>query len=242
MSAGGLLLGFDDRHVRSWAAARPLFDRYDARVSLFISHPDLLDDDEHALLRALAADGHTIGAHGLRHRRAPATIDAQGGDGYLAAEVTPCLDALTDIGVTVRSWAYPNNDRNDHTDAVLLERFDRLRAGAPRRDPDTGEIVTDPSIVIDAAEVTATRVLRGRGCDTARGTEPHPADAAALHQLLAHAAESSGFLTLYGHDIADSGSANHTPPARLEEILRTATDLGLPALGLDDLPRPTHVT
>lgn len=238
MTHGGLLLGFDDRHVRSWAAARSLFDRHGARVTFFVSHPDLLDAEEHRLLRALAADGHSIGAHGLRHLRAPDVVARLGAEAYLSTEVQPCVDALTAIGITARTFAYPFNDRDDATDAVLTDHFDRLRAGAPRRDRETGEIVTDPSIVVPAAEIATTRVLRGRGIDTGRGDEPHAADAATLADLIAYAAGTPGFLTAYGHDIAAAGSANHTPPSRLEEILRTATDLGVPVLGLDDLPSP----
>lgn len=237
MTSGGLLLGFDDGHVRAWARQRPVFDRFGARVTFFVSAPDQLDPGERRLLRALAADGHSIGAHGLRHLKAPEAFAADGPEAYVAREITPCVDALVEFGLAPRSFAYPNSRRDAGTDALLTPLFTRLRGGAiPRRSP-VDDVVD--GLLVPGSEIAERRVIIGRGVDTGRGTMPHPHDHHVVDDLLARAATASAYLSLYAHDVAPASPANHVHPLRLEHLLRTAGDLGLPMIGFDDLPLPS---
>jgi peptidoglycan/xylan/chitin deacetylase (PgdA/CDA1 family) len=130
---GTVLLTFDDRHLASWSAVAPLLAAQEARVTFFVREPDLLDATERRLLRGLADDGHTVGAHGLRHRDAVARTDALGAAGYLAEDVEPCVTELAAIlGSLPRSFAYPMNRRDERTDRALLGVFSLLRAGVRR--------------------------------------------------------------------------------------------------------------
>lgn len=233
---GHLAITFDDRHIDSWIAARPLFDAADARVSFFIVEADLLDDAERSGIRTLLADGHSVGAHGARHRNADEAIAQDGAAAYLATEIDPSVESLRALGASVRTFAYPNSRRDDESDAVLLARFTHLRGGGPRTD--------DPASAAQAITPAASpvRVHPSRGIDTGRGAQQHPADTAVLSAMLRQLADDGGTLVLYAHDIAASSAANHLHPDRLRQVLTEATRLGLHLVGMDDLPTPGKIT
>ncbi|MFJ4461118.1 polysaccharide deacetylase family protein [Streptomyces sp. NPDC088928] len=229
-----LLLTFDDRHVRAWAAAAPLFTSYGARVTFFVCEPDRLDRDEVRLLRRLADDGHTIGCHGLRHERAPEFVAAYGAGAYLDREVVPALDGLRRLGFPARAFAYPCSARDENTDRLLLTLFERLRGGVPvgRR--------ADPSLAaelhVPARELADRRVLLGCSVDSGRGTLAYGDDLGGVEAALRRTAEHGGVTTLYAHCVADAHEANHVTPARLEKLLAAADGMSLPCVGFDELP------
>ncbi|MFJ1891513.1 polysaccharide deacetylase family protein [Streptomyces sp. NPDC088170] len=229
-----LLLTFDDRHVRAWAAAAPLFMSYGARVTFFVCEPDRLDRDEVRLLRRLADDGHTIGCHGLRHERAPEFVAAHGAGAYLDREVVPALDGLRRLGFPARAFAYPCSARDENTDRLLLTLFERLRGGVPvgRR--------ADPSLAaelhVPARELADRRVLLGCSVDSGRGTLAYGDDLGGVEAALRRTAEHGGVTTLYAHCVADAHEANHVTPARLEKLLAAADGMSLPCVGFDELP------
>ncbi|MEU2837374.1 polysaccharide deacetylase family protein [Streptomyces sp. NPDC007076] len=229
-----LLLTFDDRHVRAWAAAAPLFTSYGARVTFFVCEPDRLDRDEVRLLRRLADDGHTIGCHGLRHEQAPEFVAAHGAGAYLDREVVPALDGLRRLGFPARAFAYPCSARDENTDRLLLTLFERLRGGVPvgRR--------ADPSLAaelhVPARELADRRVLLGCSVDSGRGTLAYGDDLGGVEAALRRTAEHGGVTTLYAHCVADAHEANHVTPARLEKLLAAADGMSLPCVGFDELP------
>ncbi|REJ08724.1 hypothetical protein DY023_00340 [Microbacterium bovistercoris] len=228
--SGRLLLTFDDRHVASWVAARPLFDRVGATVTFFVVEADLLDAGEQRGIRTLLADGHSVGSHGLRHLDADAAIADLGTEEYLRAEITPSVEALSALGARGRSFAYPNSRRDDVSDAVLGQLFDWMRAGSAR----TGDMDVAARTIMSRP----TPVLPSRGMDTGRGEQAHLADTDVLSSLLRATAEQDATLVLYAHDIAARSQANHIHPDRLAAVLAEADDLGLQMHGLDRLPLP----
>ncbi|SCF57370.1 polysaccharide deacetylase family protein [Streptomyces sp. Ncost-T10-10d] len=229
-----LLLTFDDRHVREWAAAAPLFTSYGARVTFFICEPDRLDRDDVRLLRRLADDGHTIGCHGLRHERAPEFIAAHGPGAYLDQEVMPALEELRRLGFPARSFAYPCSARDESTDRLLLALFERLRGGvsADRR--------ADPSLAaelhVPAGAIATRRVLPGCSVDSGRGAVAYGDDLTGVEAALRRTADDGGVTTLYAHCIADAHASNHVAPARLEKLLALADGMSLPCVGFNELP------
>lgn len=228
----GIVLTFDDRHIGSWTAARPIFDRHDARATFYVIETDLFEPAERAGLRALAADGHSVGAHGLRHRDAPAYIAEHGAEAYVADEITPCVAGLEAAGLSPRGFAYPVSRRDEASDTVLLHHFDRLRGGGPRTlDPSEAR-----SAVVPADRIAETRVLPGRGVDAGRGTTLHRDSETVLNGLIDVVADEGGYLVLYAHDIADASEAHHLPPAKLERLLARGRERGVPFVGVDELP------
>ncbi|MGW0962760.1 polysaccharide deacetylase family protein [Streptomyces gelaticus] len=228
-----LLLTFDDRHVREWAAAAPLFTSYGARVTFFVCEPDRLDRDEVRLLRRLADDGHTIGCHGLRHERATDFVAAHGAGAYLDREVVPALDGLRRHGFASRSFAYPCSARDEGTDRLLLTLFDRLRGGVPadrRADP-----ALAAELHVPACDISSRRVLLGCSVDSGRGTVAYGDDLTGVEAALRRTDEHGGATTLYAHCVADAHEANHVTPARLEKLLALADGMSLPCVGFDEL-------
>ncbi|MER5985090.1 polysaccharide deacetylase family protein [Streptomyces sp. NPDC001787] len=229
-----LLLTFDDRHLREWAAAAPLLRRYGSRVTFFVCEPDRLDREDRRLLHRLADDGHTIGCHGLRHERAPDFIAAHGPAAYLRQEVLPALEELRRLGFAARTFAYPCSARDDTTDRLLLGLFERLRGGVPadrRADPSLAD-----ELHVPAAEVAGRRVLPGCSVDSGRGPLVYGGDLSGVEAAVRRSAEDGGVSTLYAHCVADAHEANHVTPARLERLLALADELSLPCAGFDELP------
>ncbi len=127
-AAAGLAFSFDDRDLVGWHALRPLFERYGARVTFFISAFSTLLEDELRMLRDLAADGHAIEYHSTHHLNAEEVSAAKGVDGYVAEDILPDLQRMREAGFDPTSFAYPFGARTSATDAALLQHFRLLRA------------------------------------------------------------------------------------------------------------------
>ncbi|GAA3108079.1 peptidoglycan/xylan/chitin deacetylase (PgdA/CDA1 family) [Kribbella aluminosa] len=231
---GALLLTFDDFFVPEWSAARDLLRLYDAHVTFFVSELDRLSDEDWPRLRELAADGHTVGAHGWRHLNAAVRVAEIGGDAFLREEIDPCVAGLRAEGLDPRCFAYPVSVRSDATDAVLTEVFGRLRGGCAV--PEGMEPAQVDAIFTSVADLPGRRVLLGAGADNGRNFQPRGLTDVALAGALHRAAERNEALTLYAHAIADTHEANYITPARLTRLLDLAAELGLPCLAFDDLP------
>ncbi|MFI6533597.1 polysaccharide deacetylase family protein [Nonomuraea sp. NPDC050547] len=232
--SGILLLTFDDFFVPEWRAAREVFRAHGARVTFFVSEPWQVRS--WAGLRDLAADGHSVGAHGFRHLRADERVAEAGGAAYLREEIEPCLAALAAEGLRARSFAYPNSARSPASDTVLTTVFDRLRGG--RGVPDGAEPADVGDFFVPVAELPRRRVLIGAGADNGRMFRPRGLTDAALLGALRRAADREEALTLYAHAIAPAHEANYLAPDRLDRLLAEAARLGLRCLGFDDLPAP----
>ncbi|HET9627550.1 MAG TPA: polysaccharide deacetylase family protein [Kofleriaceae bacterium] len=126
----GIALSFDDTFVDAWAELRPLFARYGARVTFFISHYTALGDRAHAELHALAGDGHDIEAHTVLHLRAPDYVEQRGLNAYLHDEVDPSIQVLRDDGFAVHAFAYPFGARTSEIDDAIAKRVPVIRSVA----------------------------------------------------------------------------------------------------------------
>ena len=124
----GLGLCFDDAGVDQWAAARPLFDRYGAKVTFFVTRFDRLSQAQHDELHALADDGHDIEAHGLRHLVAPDYVNEFGLQAYLDDEALPSIELLRQDGFDPVAYAYPFGARTGELDRALLDHVQLVRS------------------------------------------------------------------------------------------------------------------
>ncbi len=116
---GGIALSFDDRFINEWHQLRPLFRKYNARVTFYITG-DTLTAAQIAQLRELASEGHEIGFHGTLHSSAPLLVDAYGVAGYLEKEIKPGLAFLHRHGFRPTSYAHPGGSRTAKSDSALL--------------------------------------------------------------------------------------------------------------------------
>ena len=216
---GALCLTFDDRNFDAWEANLPLFRKYGAHATFFACGP--IDARAEACLRRLAADGHSIGLHGFRHKKVTAHMQELGEEGYLKDEILPQLSVCRAKGLPVNSFAYPYSARNARTDALLLKHFRRLRGGGKGSGP------------VPLAEALGKQVFIGLCATSPRDT---PAQIAAMLPALA---ASNAVLVAYAHDIEAEGQA-HDPHnltvTDLEMLLAAAQRAGVALLGFDDLP------
>jgi peptidoglycan/xylan/chitin deacetylase (PgdA/CDA1 family) len=125
---GSLALSFDDHDLAGWTTLRPIFDRYGAKVTFFVSGYTTLDDTQKAQLRALADDGHDIEYHSTHHYFADEYTAEHGIDAYIDDDIMPGLEAMRADGWDPHVFAYPHGARTAETDDALRPLFDHLRA------------------------------------------------------------------------------------------------------------------
>jgi hypothetical protein len=126
----GIALSFDDASIVEWTALRPMFQRYGARVTFFITRYARQDAARKEMIRGLAADGHDIAAHSVDHLRAPSYVEEHGLTAYMRNEALPSIYLLRDDGYNVTSFAYPFGARTNELDDELLEYVPVLRSVA----------------------------------------------------------------------------------------------------------------
>ena len=139
-AGGGLALSFDDLYVTTWLSGRDLFQRYNARLTFFISSWFQMTAADRAGVHTLAGDGHDIEAHSVKHLRGPVYVEERGLAAYVDDEVQPSIDVLRDDGFDVSVFAYPYGARTGETDRALLDRVQLLRSvtytwDSPATDP-----------------------------------------------------------------------------------------------------------
>ena len=138
-AVAGLALSFDDTAIDAWYSLRPLFQRYGARVTFFVSRYAFVGPDQHDELHQLADDGHAIEAHSVLHLRAPDYVEQHGLNAYVREEVDPSIAILRGEGFDVQAFAYPFGARTGELDAAIAKRVPVLRSVAF-----TYEMIGDP--------------------------------------------------------------------------------------------------
>jgi len=116
----GVILSFDDAFVADWLAAMPLFERYKAHVTFFISHFERLTPEQIDGLHRIERAGHAIECHGLRHERAATYCREHSLEQWLECEVQPAVAWMRQEGFEPTAFAYPCSENDDQTDRALL--------------------------------------------------------------------------------------------------------------------------
>lgn len=161
----GILLAFDDASTGSWEAALDLFDKYDVKVTFFVSTPEVLDFFDKALER-----GHEIGFHTRLHTNLVQNPD------LLYSEAIEPLELFREAGYDITSFAYPYGAYEDWMNVELLKYYDTVRGayyyrGAYKEDLKKGFI---ESYSIDNLHFTSDEEFHARvvemldglcGCD-----------------------------------------------------------------------------
>ena len=235
-SRGALCLTFDDRHFANWQRARAVFKKHGAHATFFVY--GAIDASAAAAMRALRADGHSLGLHGFTHARAAGLLEKLGVEGYRAAEIAPQLDAAHAQGLAIRNWGYPMSQRNAATDAVLGRDFARMRTGCCWR---KGKLADDPMKAHDELFVPMLEAPRR----TLFFGTPVPSCAAGWLEdvtgALERARDRDEVLVLYAHDItADDAKKDphNITRGQLDAILSRAAELNIPVIGFDELASP----
>ena len=124
----GIAISFDDHFLNEWYALRPLFQKYNAKVTFFIICGDSLTRDEVLKLKQLQKDGHEIGFHGTVHGKSTELIEAFGPSKYAEIELVKGLSHMSHAGFHPTSYAHPGGNHNEQVDSVLFANgFEVLR-------------------------------------------------------------------------------------------------------------------
>ena len=130
VSGAGIALSFDDAFTDAWTDIRPMLMQYGVRATFFVSRYDFMADYQHDQLHQLAADGHDIAAHSVRHLNAPDYVETHGLAAYIDDEALPSIEVLQNAGFDVTSYAYPFGARTGELDDALLEHVSIVRSVA----------------------------------------------------------------------------------------------------------------
>ena len=235
---GVLMLCFDDRNFADWERAIPLFAKYGAHATFFVNG-EFTPDAVRAAKKLLEA-GHSIGLHGLNHANVPDLITEKGAAAYFAAEIDKPKRQCDVSYIPVRSFAYPNNSRNDESDKVLEQRFLRLRAGIPGVRPydpkgeKRGELkplVSDERLFFPVAELPKRRVLGGVILGEAYATDIEDVVA-----CVKRAGERKEALLFTSHGIHPDAKHIDMKTEWLEKILAAAKEADVSVLAFDEIP------
>lgn len=123
----GIALSFDDRFIHEWYQLRPLFKKYNARVTFYITQFDSLSKEEIGMLRTLQRDGHEIGCHGAIHTNSIGYVWHNSMAEYLKDEIDASVIPMQQNGFRPTSFAHPGGAQIWYIDRELLKRFLLLR-------------------------------------------------------------------------------------------------------------------
>ncbi|MEA5257430.1 polysaccharide deacetylase family protein [Arcicella aquatica] len=123
----GIALSFDDRFIKEWYQLRPLFKKYNAKVTFYVTQPDSLSEEEIIMLRQLQADGHEIGCHGAMHVGSIRYVWEHSTDEYMEKEVFQALRTMKRQGFNPTTFAHPGGSQIWYIDKELLKHFKLLR-------------------------------------------------------------------------------------------------------------------
>ena len=199
-----VILSFDDNSVDEWFENRELFLSYNIKATFFISHPQLLTDDQIDKLKILMADGHEIGCHGFNHKRVTDENMYQ----YIENEIIPALHFFSENGFTVSSFAYPFGNSVPYLDSLLTNYFTFIRKATYNYNDTL--ISSYPEIYAHPGQYCITNAM---GIDSNYFISMENLEAAIIK-----AKETNTYLVLYAHEINESNEDYSITPKYLEEL------------------------
>lgn len=219
---------FDDGRFTEWLPLLTLFEKYHAHMTFFYNG-DLRDGASIESMKTLRAAGHTTGLHARSHRDAVPAIAEEGAEAYVNDQILPQLEACREAGLTVESFAYPNNRRDDETDCVLGRYFKRFRAGLGISLPKGFDIAAQSAAFVPMTRLHESPVFRGCGIG-----EYYASTLENLYGALERAARENARLVFYSHGISANPRAIDVHTDMLEALLRKSAELGLVMAGMDE--------
>lgn len=215
VAPAGVVLSFDD-YSETWVRHLPLLESLRIKTTFFITGGFLRDIKQaETRLRPLLQAGHSLGVHSFSHRRAPEMWASEGRD-WLDNDVLDQARILGQLsGQPVRAFAYPNGDRNEATDQILMPYFHILRAFRKK------------------IRFTSQRQLKAGGLVYATSIDniQNHDEVWYNHQLDAIKTRSK-FWVVASHHLDDSQWG--ITPTRLTKFAQLAHEKGIPILRFDD--------
>ncbi len=210
---------FDDRNFDGWIKSVDVFKKYNATASFFISGE--IDNEALCAAKELYKAGHTVGLHTKNHADAPEYFEKLGAKAYFENEIMQQKQRLEENGIKVTSFAYPNNRRNDDTDAFLSQYFRRFRAGNSN--------CSQKYIPVELLE--QERVMGGFGIGEYYKTVKQD-----IFEKITFAAKQNVCMTFFSHNIKPDACHIDMQSELLEEALCVAQNEEVAVIGFDELP------
>lgn len=218
---GMLVLTFDDRNFADWVNAMPLFEKYGAHATFFVSGP--INNEAVGVMKRLYEAGHSVGLHGLNHAKADEEVAAKGAALFFKEEIEPQQYACKVAYIPITSYSYPYCRRTDETDALFKQwGFSHVR----------GEHTPIDNDAVLAASESPMPVR----IDSAFAGEEYGTDIDEILSLVRQAAKEKKVFVLSSHGISPDAKGNNMKTEWLEKILATAKECGLRAVGFDEFP------
>jgi len=236
---GVVALSFDDRNLAAWEMAFPLFERYDACATFFLSGQ--IDASAICFMRKALAAGHEPGLHGLKHMNADVILAKVGEEAYWREEMEPQLSACCAAGIGIRSFAYPNCSRTVASDAVFFRHgFTRLRGkldggvGNPNPYDPKGTRLADwkPLATFDAMYYPAAEYLCRKNIQNVIMGESYHTDIEDILRSVSRAGERAEVVSLVSHGISPDASGINMKTEWLERLLAAAKGAGVVVRGV----------
>ncbi len=226
---GGVAITFDDASIDEWYSILDLLDKYDAKVTFFVTHWDKLDSEQIRKLKVLQNAGHEIGCHGLTHKSLnDYESSTKGLVDYMKEEIFPAINIMVDNGFMPLNFAYVKgwlgaSPIKSH--GLLLQYFHYVRVThgvAPSKIPD--EDLLYHKCGSNRRDIRALGIEDGSNCKLED-----------IQAGLRRAAERDEIMVFYAHIPSDEPGINRISIARLEAILKTSSELGLNFYRVQDL-------
>ena len=235
---GVLVLSFDDRNFNDWVKALPLFEKYGAHATFFVSGP--IDGEAVRVMKRLSEAGHSVGLHGLRHANADEALAKKGADLYYKEEIEPQREACRVAYIPIKSFAYPNCRRSDETDALFKRRgFAHVRGGhkgvAPFDPKGEKQKGLKPIHTVDRAFFPSSESPVRFRLDTVIAGEAYHTDIEDILKCIRRCAERKEMFVLTSHGISPNAKGISMKTEWLERILATARECDVAVLGFDEL-------
>ena len=235
---GLLVLSFDDRNFDDWLNAIPIFEKYGAHATFFVSGP--IDDKASRTMKRLSEAGHSVGLHGLRHANADTAVAAKGAEHYFKEEIEPQMEICRVAYIPARSFAYPNCRWSDETDELFRKKgFSHVRGGhkgvAPYDPKGEMQAGLKPIHTVDRAFFPVDESPMRFRLDTVIAGEAYHTDIEDILACIRRAAERKEVFVLTSHGIRPDAKGINLKTEWLERILVTAKGCGVAAIGFDEL-------
>ena len=216
---GTLVLSFDGRNLDDWNSALPIFDKYGAHVTFFVSGE--IDGATIKKLKDIRAHGHSIGLNGLGHVDLDAAISENGAEWYYEKNIEPQRERCRVSFIPITSFAYPKCRFSAESDVLLKAKgFAHVRGG--QKD-------------FDGAFFPAAELDRHFRLDTAIAGELCQTDVEDILKCIRRCAERKEVFVLSSRGIRHDAQGIQLKTEWLEHILATAKECGVVVLGFDEL-------
>ncbi|MBQ6087771.1 MAG: polysaccharide deacetylase family protein [Bacteroidales bacterium] len=236
---GLLVLSFDDRNFDDWVNALPIFEKYGAHATFFVSGP--INGDAVRTMKRLSEAGHSVGLHGLRHANADDELAVKSPEQFYKEEIEPQREACRVAYIPITSYAYPNCRRTDESDSLFRKwGFAHVRGGhsgvAPFDPKGEKQEGLKPVHTVDRVFFPASESPLRYRLDTVIAGEAYHTDIGDILACIRRAAERKEVFVLTSHGISPDAKSINMKTEWLERILATAQECGLRAVGFDELP------